>query len=73
VLQVTQTAAVLEIFHAAAGLVRSPLTTTVQQVASRIFVVWGILFAVPEVAGKSIALFRWAPSLSVRGTGTGTP
>ncbi|QIW95232.1 hypothetical protein AMS68_000750 [Peltaster fructicola] len=37
-----QTLAVLEILHAAAGIVRTPLITTAMQVASRLLLVWGI-------------------------------
>ena len=64
VLQIAQTAAVLEVAHAAARLVRSPLATTAQQVASRIFVVWGILWAVPGVAAKSLVLGRYAADIA---------
>jgi len=44
----TQTLAVLEIFHAVVGLVRTPLMTTVVQVFSRLNLVWGILHFCPE-------------------------
>ena len=37
-----QTLAILEIIHAALGLVRSPLGTTAMQVFSRLALVWGI-------------------------------
>jgi very-long-chain (3R)-3-hydroxyacyl-CoA dehydratase len=57
-LQTTQSLAALEVVHAGMGLVRSPVFTTAQQVASRLFVVWGILYAVPGVAAKSLTLFR---------------
>eukprot|EP00892_Ulva_mutabilis_P006874 jgi/Ulvmu1/4559/UM002_0287.1 len=57
--KITQSLAVLEVVHAAVGLVRSPVFTTAQQVASRIFIVWGILAATPDaVKFGSIALFR---------------
>ncbi|KIJ49703.1 hypothetical protein M422DRAFT_205249 [Sphaerobolus stellatus SS14] len=39
---VVQSFAVLEILHSALGWVRSPLTTTAAQVASRVILVWGI-------------------------------
>lgn len=52
-LQLVQTMAVLEIVHAATGLVRSPVFTTAQQVASRLFIVWGILHAVPAATAES--------------------
>lgn len=58
-LQITQSLAILEVVHAAVGLVRSPVFTTAQQVASRIFVVWGILTATPvAVQLGSISLAR---------------
>jgi len=37
-----QTFAVLEVLHVLFGWVRSPLQTTVMQVSSRLFLVWGI-------------------------------
>lgn len=40
-LVVCQTAAIMEIFHSITGLVRSPVFTTVAQVYSRLFVLWG--------------------------------
>ncbi|KAL4984945.1 tyrosine phosphatase-like protein [Aspergillus falconensis] len=43
-LQITQTLALLEIMHSLVGLVRAPVMTTAMQVASRIFVVWGVLY-----------------------------
>lgn len=48
-LQLAQTAAVLEIFHGLVGLVRSPITATLPQIGSRLFVTWGILWSFPEV------------------------
>jgi very-long-chain (3R)-3-hydroxyacyl-CoA dehydratase len=38
----TQSLAVLEILHAATGLVRSPVPTTTIQVFSRLLLVWGV-------------------------------
>lgn len=37
-----QSCAALEVAHAALGWVRSPLQTTAMQVASRLFLVWGV-------------------------------
>ncbi|KAH8119282.1 PTPLA-domain-containing protein [Phellopilus nigrolimitatus] len=37
-----QSAALLEVLHAARGWVRSPVPTTAMQVASRLFLVWGV-------------------------------
>ncbi|KAF7040833.1 hypothetical protein CFC21_050708 [Triticum aestivum] len=47
-LQLAQTAAVLEILHGLVGLVRSPVSATLPQIGSRLFVTWGILWSFPE-------------------------
>lgn len=44
-----QSFAILEVLHAALGWVRSPLPTTAAQVASRLFLVWGITEQFVEV------------------------
>ncbi|BGP58140.1 hypothetical protein JCM8202_006158 [Rhodotorula sphaerocarpa] len=44
-----QTSALLEVVHAGTGLVRSPIGTTVAQVASRLALVWGVCEIFPEV------------------------
>jgi Protein tyrosine phosphatase-like protein, PTPLA len=44
-----QSFALLEVIHALLGWVRSPVTTTTMQVASRLFLVWGITTQFPEV------------------------
>ncbi|CAJ1940247.1 unnamed protein product [Sphenostylis stenocarpa] len=43
-----QTAAVLEILHGLVGLVRSPITATLPQISSRLYLTWGILWSFPE-------------------------
>lgn len=48
--KVTQSLAVLEIVHSALGWVRSPIATTAAQVFSRIYTVWGVVEAAPEVS-----------------------
>lgn len=48
-LQLAQTAAVLEMLHGLVGLVRSPITATLPQIGSRLYVTWGILWSFPEV------------------------
>lgn len=50
-LAVVQTCAILEVFHAVIGLVKSSIMTTIIQVSSRLFIVWMILepFDKPEV------------------------
>lgn len=45
-----QSLALLEVVHALLGLVRTPVTTTLMQVASRIVLVWGIVQPFPHVA-----------------------
>jgi len=46
-IKIVQTAAVLEAFHSMIGLVRSPWGTCLLQVFSRLYVLWGIMAAVP--------------------------
>jgi very-long-chain (3R)-3-hydroxyacyl-CoA dehydratase len=46
----TQTGALLEVAHALLGWVRSSAFTVAMQVASRIFMVWGIVETRPEVS-----------------------
>ena len=46
----TQTLAVLEVVHSAVGWVRSPVPTTLAQVASRVWTVWGVVEAEPSVS-----------------------
>ena len=43
-----QSLAILEVIHAALRLVPSPVATTALQVASRLMLVWGIFYPVPE-------------------------
>lgn len=50
-LQIWQTAALLEILNSILGIVRSPVSATLPQIASRIFVTWGILWSFPETRG----------------------
>ncbi|CAI9769085.1 unnamed protein product [Fraxinus pennsylvanica] len=44
-----QTAAVFEILHGLIGLVRSPVSATLPQISSRLYVAWGILWSFPEI------------------------
>ncbi|KAK6581541.1 hypothetical protein PZA11_006232 [Diplocarpon coronariae] len=65
----TQTLAVLEVVHAATGLVRAPISTTAMQVASRLLLVWGIIFQFPflaKSAGYSSMLIAWSVTEVVR-------
>ncbi len=47
-LQVFQTLAILELLHALSGLVRASVPTTAVQLASRLWVLWGIAYLVPD-------------------------
>ncbi|KAF9889767.1 hypothetical protein FE257_007073 [Aspergillus nanangensis] len=54
-LTTTQTLAVLEILHSLLGVVRAPLVTTAMQVASRLLLVWGVMYLFHEQGdGKGI-------------------
>ncbi|CAL1390238.1 unnamed protein product [Linum trigynum] len=48
-LQLAQTAAILEIVHSLVGLVRSPISATLPQISSRLYLTWIILHSFPEV------------------------
>ncbi|KAI4230159.1 MAG: hypothetical protein L6R36_000272 [Xanthoria steineri] len=66
----TQTVAVLEILHSAFGLVRSPLPTTILQVASRILLVWAVVNQFPAATSTSpfysSMLIAWSATEVVR-------
>jgi len=66
-----QTGAVLEVVHALLGLVKSPVSTTVVQVASRLMLCWGILELFPNPEVRSTIYFTtmtisWCVTESVR-------
>lgn len=66
-----QCLAIIEVFNSLLGIVRSPLLTTVAQVASRLLVVIGIFALLPETpAAHSIVyitlLFAWSITEIVR-------
>ena len=46
---IVQSLAIMEVVHVILGFVRSPLATTAMQVASRLFLVWGVLDQFPGV------------------------
>ncbi|RQM06285.1 hypothetical protein DH86_00001098 [Scytalidium sp. 3C] len=50
----TQTLALMEVVHAALGIVRAPITTTLMQVASRLLLVWGIVDQFPHLAQSPV-------------------
>ncbi|KAL7424826.1 hypothetical protein Q5752_000510 [Cryptotrichosporon argae] len=65
----TQSAAVLEVVHAALGWVRSPLGTTGAQVFSRLYAVWGVVEPVPETHNHPLfttMLFAWSVTEVIR-------
>ncbi|KAL8995595.1 MAG: hypothetical protein Q9169_004706 [Polycauliona sp. 2 TL-2023] len=66
----TQTVAILEILHSAFGLVRSPLPTTILQVASRILLVWAVVNQFPAATSTSpfysSMLIAWSATEVVR-------
>ncbi|KAK7092168.1 very-long-chain (3R)-3-hydroxyacyl-CoA dehydratase 2-like [Littorina saxatilis] len=49
ILKIFQTAAVMEMVHSAIGLVKSNPVLTGFQVFSRVFLLWGVVWSVPEV------------------------
>ncbi|KAI9678587.1 MAG: hypothetical protein M1817_005644 [Caeruleum heppii] len=65
----TQTLALLEIGHSLLGLVRSPLSTTMLQVSSRLMLVWGIVDRFPDLAQSpaySSMLLAWSITEVIR-------
>jgi very-long-chain (3R)-3-hydroxyacyl-CoA dehydratase len=70
-LNVFQTLALLEIVHAATGIVRSNVVLTAFQVMSRVFLVWGVLNLIPETRdsiGLLLILIAWTVTEIVRYT-----
>jgi len=68
-LQIFQTGAVLEILHAMFGLVRSSVQVTFQQVFSRVYVTWAILYLLPTSqlsVGFPLLLFAWTVTEIIR-------
>ncbi|KAH6914156.1 protein tyrosine phosphatase [Coprinopsis sp. MPI-PUGE-AT-0042] len=66
-----QSFALLEVVHALLGWVRSPVTTTTMQVASRLFLVWGITTQFPETHANPIyasMVFAWSVTEVIRYT-----
>ncbi|XP_027917689.1 very-long-chain (3R)-3-hydroxyacyl-CoA dehydratase PASTICCINO 2A [Vigna unguiculata] len=65
----SQTAAVLEILHGLVGLVRSPITATLPQISSRLFLTWGILWSFPETQSHVLVtslLISWSIAEIIR-------
>lgn len=74
-LLLAQTAAVLEIFHGLVGLVRSPISATLPQISSRLYLTWGILWSFPEVQSHilvSSLVISWSITEIIRYSFFGT-
>ncbi|KAK9071525.1 hypothetical protein SSX86_010094 [Deinandra increscens subsp. villosa] len=70
-----QSAAFLEILHGLIGLVRSPVSATLPQISSRLYVLWGILYSFPEVQTHpliSSLIISWGVTEIVRYSFFGT-
>jgi len=68
-LNIFQTGALLEILHAGLGLVRSSVQVTFQQVWSRVYVTWLILYMLPPSQlsiGFPLLLFAWTITEIIR-------
>jgi len=68
-LMLFQTLGLLEIFHAASGLVRSPVLTTAMQLFSRVMIIWAVLWSILKVQtsiGVPIFVFAWSLTEVVR-------
>lgn len=66
----TQTLAIAEVVFSLTGIVRAPLMTTAMQVASRFFLVWGVVSQFSGIAGFSQAyssmLVAWSVTEVIR-------
>jgi len=68
-LNVFQTLALLEVLHSATGLVRSNPFLTAVQLASRVFLIWGVLYIVPEAqdqVGVLLICIAWCITEIIR-------
>ncbi|KAF8332058.1 tyrosine phosphatase-like protein [Cantharellus anzutake] len=66
-----QTTAILEVVHSLLGLVRSPFTTTLAQVASRLWTVWGIVERFPQTHSNplyALMVIAWCKAEIIRYT-----
>lgn len=74
-LLLAQSAAVLEILHGLVGLVRSPITATLPQIGSRLYLTWGILWSFPEIRSHilvSSLVISWSITEIIRYSFFGT-
>lgn len=68
-LLLAQSAAFLEIFHGLVGLVRSPISATLPQIASRLYLAWGILWSFPQIQSHvlvSSLMLSWSITEIIR-------
>ncbi|KAF6828198.1 protein tyrosine phosphatase [Colletotrichum plurivorum] len=65
-----QTLTLVEVLHAAVGLVKSPVGTTALQVVARTIIVWMVWFSFPESTAASVAypalVLAWATADAIR-------
>ncbi|TDZ36117.1 putative very-long-chain (3R)-3-hydroxyacyl-CoA dehydratase [Colletotrichum spinosum] len=65
-----QTLTLVEVVHAATGLVKSPVGTTALQVVARTIIVWMVWFSFPESTAASMAypalVLSWATADAIR-------
>ncbi|KAI8139480.1 tyrosine phosphatase-like protein [Fennellomyces sp. T-0311] len=64
-----QSSAFIEILNSAFRFVRAPVTTTAMQVASRLFLVWGVNYLFPEVRSHwsfSTMMIAWSVTECIR-------
>lgn len=74
-LLLAQSAALLEIFHGLVGLVRSPISATLPQIGSRLYLTWGILYSFPQVQNHilvSSLVISWSITEIIRYSFFGT-
>ncbi|CAK7262761.1 hypothetical protein SEPCBS57363_000208 [Sporothrix epigloea] len=66
----TQTLALLEVVHSLLGVVRAPVFTTAMQVASRLMLVWAVVYPFPNATTSSIfytsMLLAWSLTEVIR-------
>ncbi|CAK7245532.1 MAG: hypothetical protein STHCBS139747_007116 [Sporothrix thermara] len=66
----TQTLALLEIVHSLLGVVRAPIFTTAMQVASRLLLMWAVVYPFPNATTSSIfytsMLLAWSLTEVIR-------
>lgn len=64
-LKISQSVAIMEVLHAMLGIVRSPVAITATQVASRLWILWGIVNLTPESTTTSVVTIGGVLNLSL--------